>query len=875
MSSVTDSIDDAQPIPIEEHDDPLPIPADESDDLPTDDEVNKISTPDELLQNPRELPDGRIPLCIVAERGDSSLLKDLLGNGIEIDAKDKSGRTALLCAVQAANQELIRELSENRDKYTTGWDYGKTPIFSAIQQGYLMVVDELLRNKANVNAQDESGRTALSHAAQALNVEMITLLQGHNANIKSQDRDGRTAFSWVASLGSMLRDPNQLEGWPDFSYIWTALRTTEESRMMKVLKLLEAAEIADLNGRTPLSYAAEKGFVKMVKYICKTNAQEGTQAFKSDEQGRSALSFAAEASQQNGKVIQILLDTERFVEDSDHQRRAPLHWLHRINRHGAGADGYIKRGEADIRRLLRPSPQTNRSRETPKQPLYLLSPKEIELLDQSVLNGKTLLSYAVLERDIGLLKILCSDIPGIHSDTENDDDHKTALMTALEKGHSDIIKILVPKANIKKELQRVVKLGRPDLLGNLLSNSTEAKGMALESIIDRPDAPDDAVVALLEKALDVSSFLDEELDQELRSGRRPLEAARDRGSNGMRLVQVLLFHGANPGIWTRLDDWLGFFGHAEECLIKLSEKKQQSDTKASFGFGCETRETLEQTVPDDEQTIFFAHTSGDSWGKVPRFPTVSQYRMHEIEINFPTNGDIKTCTNNAIEKTPWGIRWIVKGRKDGPIPVIYESKLRKVWIPQGIKDFFEQFLREFDGKWEDYCHTTEVHLNGHRRRHSEIQSHIDGLEDDIYYLSDLRSGLQRQVRVIQEELVNAFDNSSDDLKDLQNLLSGHKMFYNERLDRYEQVVNSLLQLEYTRQSIREANTVTRISQFTFIYLPLMFASSLFGMNVDILRDNPGWYWYLLVAAVFLGITYTLYRKDNKRSTIGNAWEAPV
>lgn len=249
--------------------------------------------------------------------------------------------------------------------------------------------------------------------------------------------------------------------------------------------------------------------------------------------------------------------------------------------------------------------------------------------------------------------------------------------------------------------------------------------------------------------------------------------------------------------------------------------------------------------------------------------------MHEIVLNFQTDGAIKTCENNAIDKTPWGIRWIVNRWRADHAALVYESKLDKVWIPQGIKEFLEQFLSEFDAKWQHYCHITEVHLNGHRKMHSEVKSHINSLADDLYYLSDLRGGLQRQVKVIQEELGNAFDNSNNDYKVLQKILNGYKIFYNERLDRYEQAVNTLLQLEYTRQSIREANIMSRISQFTFIYLPLMFASSLFGMNIDILKDNPGWYWYLLITAMLLGITYILYQKKDEGSTTGTTAEMPV
>ncbi|KAK4113096.1 hypothetical protein N656DRAFT_778619 [Canariomyces notabilis] len=35
----------------------------------------------------------------------------------------------------------------------------------------------------------------------------------------------------------------------------------------------------------------------------------------------------------------------------------------------------------------------------------------------------------------------------------------------------------------------------------------------------------------------------------------------------------------------------------------------------------------------------------------------------------------------------------------------------------------------------------------------------------------------------------------------------------------------------------------------------MFASSLFGMNIDLLKDNPDWRWYVLFGGTFLMITF--------------------
>ncbi|KAJ5564609.1 hypothetical protein N7513_000851 [Penicillium frequentans] len=44
----------------------------------------------------------------------------------------------------------------------------------------------------------------------------------------------------------------------------------------------------------------------------------------------------------------------------------------------------------------------------------------------------------------------------------------------------------------------------------------------------------------------------------------------------------------------------------------------------------------------------------------------------------------------------------------------------------------------------------------------------------------------------------------------------------------------------------------------FIYLPLMYAASLFGMNVNVFQNNPDWRWYILFSVAFLFFTLGLW-----------------
>ncbi|MCJ1449399.1 MAG: Ankyrin-2 [Stictis urceolatum] len=51
----------------------------------------------------------------------------------------------------------------------------------------------------------------------------------------------------------------------------------------------------------------------------------------------------------------------------------------------------------------------------------------------------------------------------------------------------------------------------------------------------------------------------------------------------------------------------------------------------------------------------------------------------------------------------------------------------------------------------------------------------------------------------------------------------------------------------------------------FVFLPLLFVASLFGMNVDILQKNPSWWWYLpfaLFAILSTLIVWLVFKRSN-------------
>ncbi|KAH6869122.1 hypothetical protein B0T10DRAFT_569067 [Thelonectria olida] len=120
----------------------------------------------------------------------------------------------------------------------------------------------------------------------------------------------------------------------------------------------------------------------------------------------------------------------------------------------------------------------------------------------------------------------------------------------------------------------------------------------------------------------------------------------------------------------------------------------------------------------------------------------------------------------------------------------------------------------------------------------------------------LRSHVERSSAFITEYCKHCDD--AGDGSELVEALDQMQLQVNARLDKLDQTGRDLLQFEFAWVSITEATSMKRLSWITLIFLPPMFASSLFGMNVNLFQDNPDWRWYILVAGSIVVLTIAVW-----------------
>ncbi len=80
---------------------------------------------------------------------------------------------------------------------------GRTPLMHAVRHADISQIKYLLREKANVNAQDKYGQTALMIAASTLRIRSVELLLGAGAAVDIQDHQGQTAL--MKASGNCLK----------------------------------------------------------------------------------------------------------------------------------------------------------------------------------------------------------------------------------------------------------------------------------------------------------------------------------------------------------------------------------------------------------------------------------------------------------------------------------------------------------------------------------------------------------------------------------------------------------------------------------------------------------------------------------------------
>ena len=169
-------------------------------------------------------PRGATRLMRALEENDSAKTRQLLENGTDIHARDKSGQTALFYAARYANDPLVLHKLVTAGADTLATDKrGYTPLMAAAQENPSpRIIMTLARYGRFLEKQNENKNSALAVAAQYNNVEVIKTLIITGANPSSEDKDGHNTADLLAQ-NSQLSEQERA----DLRYIMLTLEILE------------------------------------------------------------------------------------------------------------------------------------------------------------------------------------------------------------------------------------------------------------------------------------------------------------------------------------------------------------------------------------------------------------------------------------------------------------------------------------------------------------------------------------------------------------------------------------------------------------------------------------------------------------------------
>ncbi len=276
---------------------------------------------------------------------DHVTLRALLQEGVDVDAAQPDGATALHWAAYLDDIEAARLLIEAGASADPANELGATPLYLACENGNPALVRALLEAGAAPDAALPSGETALMTAARTGSAGAVAALLAHGADVHAREAmEAQTALMWAVSQ----RHPGVVEVLLD-----AGAEVQARSRVRPVVVAHSprtgapgAVTVVDEGGYTPLLFAARSGDLASARMLLAAGADPNDTA----PAGTSALVVATHSG--HGALAAVLLRAGANANASG-AGYTPLHaavlrgdesLVRALLAHGADPDVPLERG---------------------------------------------------------------------------------------------------------------------------------------------------------------------------------------------------------------------------------------------------------------------------------------------------------------------------------------------------------------------------------------------------------------------------------------------------------------------------------------------------------------------------------------------------
>ena len=133
-------------------------------------------------------------LIKAAKEGNTETIRNLLEDGVDIEARYVHGQTPLMLVANYGHSEAIQLLLEAGANTEAQDDSGKTALIYATRDGHTEAIQILLKSGADKDAHAENGWTALHYAAWYEHSGAMQILENAGADKEAKTRKGNTAY---------------------------------------------------------------------------------------------------------------------------------------------------------------------------------------------------------------------------------------------------------------------------------------------------------------------------------------------------------------------------------------------------------------------------------------------------------------------------------------------------------------------------------------------------------------------------------------------------------------------------------------------------------------------------------------------------------
>ncbi|XP_031811234.1 ankyrin repeat and death domain-containing protein 1A isoform X1 [Sarcophilus harrisii] len=264
-----------------------------------------------------------------ARQNNVGKMKELIGIGVNIRAKNNVGRLALHWASGAGHEQAVRLLLEYEVSVDDKDMFGMNALLLSAWFGHLRILQLLVNSGAKSNCEDKNGLNILHCAAQRGHVHVLEFIMEdlEDVPLDRTDKLNRTAFHLAAEHGQLdaldfligSGCNHSIKDKEGNTALHLAAKNGHSSVLQRIIDIGLDLEEKNAEGLTALHMATEEGHLDCVQLLLQAGSKVNAQTQKQ----MNCLHYAALHGFDD--IAQALIDAGISTDAANQRQQTPLH----------------------------------------------------------------------------------------------------------------------------------------------------------------------------------------------------------------------------------------------------------------------------------------------------------------------------------------------------------------------------------------------------------------------------------------------------------------------------------------------------------------------------------------------------------------------